>query len=75
MIRTIIIEDETPAFNHLLNIINTHFAEQINIIGTADSVKDGIELIEKNNPELVFLDIQINGGTGFDLLDYFNKNT
>ncbi len=75
MIKAIIIEDEIHAFNHLNNIIYTHFAEQIKIIGTADSVKGGIELIEENNPELVFLDIQINGGTGFDVLDYFGKNT
>lgn len=74
MIRTIIIEDEIPAYNHLLSVINSNFSDQIKIIGTADSVKNGIELIEKNNPELVFLDIQINGGTGFDILDYFKEN-
>ncbi|MDP2088946.1 MAG: LytTR family DNA-binding domain-containing protein [Flavobacteriaceae bacterium] len=75
MIHAIIIEDEIHAFNHLSNIINAHYSDQIKIIGTADSVKSGIELIELNNPELVFLDIQINGGTGFDILDYFSQNT
>lgn len=75
MIQAIIIEDEIHAFQHLQNIIIDNFSDQINIIGSADSVKSGIELIEAINPELVFLDIQINGGTGFDILDYFNKET
>ncbi|MDP3353571.1 MAG: LytTR family DNA-binding domain-containing protein [Flavobacteriaceae bacterium] len=75
MVQAIIIEDEIHAFNHLNNIIINNYSDQIKIIGTADSVKSGIELIETNKPELVFLDIQINGGTGFDILDYFNKET
>lgn len=75
MVQAIIIEDEIHAFNHLHNIIIKNYSNQINIIGTADSVKSGIELIETKKPELVFLDIQINGGTGFDILDYFNKET
>ena len=75
MVQAIIIEDEIHAFDHLNNIIINNYSEQINVIGTADSVKSGIELIELNNPELVFLDIQINGGTGFDILNHFNKET
>jgi two-component system LytT family response regulator len=71
MVQAIIIEDEIHAFTHLNNIIINNYSDQIKVIGTADSVKTGIELIKNNNPELVFLDIQINGGTGFDILDYF----
>lgn len=73
MIKAIIIEDEIHAFNHLHNIITSNYTDKIKVIGSADSVKSGIELIEINKPELVFLDIQINGGTGFDILDYFGQ--
>lgn len=75
MVRAIIIEDEIHAFNHLYNIITTNYNDIIKVIGTAESVKSGIELIELNKPELVFLDIQINGGTGFDILDYFKEKS
>lgn len=75
MVQAVIIEDEIHAFDHLNNIIVNNYSDKINVIGTADSVKSGIELIEFNNPELVFLDIQINGGTGFDILNHFNEKT
>ena len=63
MVKALIIEDEIHAFNHLYNVITSNYNDTIQIIGTADSVKTGIELIKINSPELVFLDIQINGGT------------
>jgi len=75
MVQAVIIEDEIHAFDHLNNIIINNYYNQIKVIGTADSVKSGIELIELNNPELVFLDIQINGGTGFDILNHFNEKS
>lgn len=75
MVQAVIIEDEIHAFNHLNKIICAQFSNQIKIVGTADSVKSGIHLIEESKPELVFMDIQINGGTGFDILDHFKENT
>lgn len=48
--------------------------DNIEILGEAGSVKDGIRLIEDSDPDLVLLDIRLPDGTGFDLLDKL-KNT
>jgi len=45
------------------------FLDNIEILGEAGSVADGVRLIESTDPELVLLDISMSDGTGFDLLD------
>ncbi len=49
------------------------FFENIEILGEAGSVKDGLRLIEDSEPDLVLLDIRLPDGTGFDLLDNLPK--
>lgn len=66
-IRTIIIDDERLARNELKKLLQ-EFSE-IEIIDEAANVQEGIEKIERHNPELIFLDIQMPGKTGFDLLE------
>ncbi|NOQ27020.1 MAG: response regulator [Bacteroidales bacterium] len=65
--RTAIIDDETKSRQTLLNFTKKYAPELI-IIGEADCVEKGILLIETEKPDLVFLDIQMPDGTGFDLL-------
>ncbi len=66
--KAIIIEDEERSRQVLQNLVQTYCPE-LDVLGTADSVASGIEAIQKHQPDLVFLDVQINGGTGFDVLD------
>ncbi len=47
---------------------------EIAIIGEADSVKTGIEAIEKLQPQVIFLDIHLTDGTGFDILEQVSGN-
>ena len=68
-IKAIIVEDETAAQNHLKKLLATNFNEKIEVIGMATSVKKGIQLINSLSPQLVFLDIQLDDGEGFDILD------
>lgn len=68
MHKAIIIDDEPKAQNSLRLIIN-EYCNDIEVIDTADGVKSGIELINKIEPEIVFLDIDMKDGTGFDLLE------
>ena len=49
------------------------FDSNIDIIGEASGVEAGINLIISQNPDVVFLDIQMNDGTGFDLLNRLEK--
>ena len=66
--KAIIIEDENQAIVALKSELSIHCPD-ITIIGTATSIKRALKLIEKESPELVFLDIQLKDGTGFDFLD------
>jgi two-component system LytT family response regulator len=65
--RTIIIDDEKSARDTIRAMLNM-FQSDINIIGEADSVATGKEVIETQKPDLVFLDIRMKDGTGFDML-------
>ncbi|MBS1580269.1 MAG: response regulator [Bacteroidetes bacterium] len=70
-IRAIIIDDERLARNELKKLLQEH--ADIEIVEEAANVDEGIEKIETYNPELIFLDIQMPGKTGFDLLAEVEK--
>lgn len=67
MITTIIIDDERPARELLEKIISRYLSNQLLVIGSFASVKDAKDAILVKKPQLVFLDIQMGDGSGFDL--------
>ncbi len=67
MLRVIIIDDEQKARETVTNIIKL-YGTDITIVAEAEDVKSGIEAIEKHEPDVVLLDVQMPDGTGFDLL-------
>lgn len=70
-VRTIIIDDERLARNELKKLLQD-FGE-IEIIDEASNVQEGLEKIEQHSPDLIFLDIQMPGKTGFDLLEELER--
>ena len=70
-IKAIIIDDERLARNELKKLLQEH--GDIEVIEEAANVDEGIEKIESFNPDLIFLDIQMPGKTGFDLLAEVEK--
>lgn len=72
MIRSIIIEDELLAISALKQELVLHCPE-IKVVDTAQNIIDGIKVIEANQPDLVFLDIQLSDGLGFEVLQHFYK--
>ena len=72
MIRAVIIDDEEEGRNTVYNIL-TQYCNFVSVIGQADGVVKGRDLILTKQPELVFLDIQMADGTGFDLLEQLPK--
>ena len=68
--KTLIVDDETNARSVLRSLIG-RFCPYLDVCGEADSVLNGIESIQRLRPALVFLDIDLHPGTGFDLLDAF----
>lgn len=72
MKKAIIIDDENRTRDLITKMINS-FGLDIEAISAADSVESGIKAIEEHKPDLVFLDIQMPDGTGFDLLKSIDK--
>lgn len=70
-IKAIIIDDERLARNELKKLLLNH--AEIEVIDEAANVDEGIEKIELLQPELIFLDIQMPGKNGFDLLAEVEK--
>lgn len=68
MIRAIIIDDEQESRNTVFNILKG-FCPNVEVAGQAANVKEGLQLIAGEKPDVVFLDIQMPDGTGFDLLE------
>ena len=65
--KTIIIDDNQKATNFLKELIQ-HYCPNLKLLGSASNIQEGKTLIEQVMPELVFLDIEMPNGTGFDLL-------
>lgn len=65
--KALIIEDEPLARRELKLLLEAH--PEIVVVGEAVSPKEGLRLIEELQPELLFLDVHLRGGTGFDLLE------
>ncbi|HKB43008.1 MAG TPA: response regulator, partial [Chitinophagaceae bacterium] len=68
MINAVIIDDETRNIKLMKNILSK-FCPQVHLIGDANNGQTGQELIRQKKPELVFLDIEMPYGNGFDLLN------
>lgn len=68
MIRAVIIDDEQSSRDTIFNILQ-NYCDHVEVVGQAQNVAEGLALIGKTNPDVVFLDIRMPDGTGFDLLE------
>ncbi|MFC2119012.1 LytR/AlgR family response regulator transcription factor [Bacteroidota bacterium] len=71
-LRAVIIDDESKAISNLSKII-IDFCNEVDVVGTASGVSDGINIIKQLDPDLIFLDIQMPDGSGFDILERLDK--
>jgi two-component system LytT family response regulator len=67
---TIIVDDEQPSREALLQCIND-FCPEITVVAECNSLKTAFHAIKEHHPDLVFLDIEMPKGSGFDLLNMF----
>ncbi|SEM83630.1 two component transcriptional regulator, LytTR family [Mucilaginibacter gossypiicola] len=74
MIRTILVDDEVSNIENLHLLLSRH-CPQVQVIGTALNNAAAVQLIEQYQPNLVFLDIQLNGETGLQLLSMVNSRS
>jgi len=71
--KCLIIDDE-PKSRKVLHSLCKEYCPELEMVGTAASVNEGIEKIETLKPQLVFLDIHMPVKSGFALLDHYKDN-
>ena len=69
-LKTVIVDDEQDAVDFIDSIIGEYCAS-LEVVGKANNVIQGVAAINDKKPDLVFLDVEMPNGTGFDLLAQF----
>jgi two-component system LytT family response regulator len=70
ILKAIIVDDEAPS-RKALQIALTDYCPSVQVIYVAETPEKGIEAIKNYKPDIVFLDVQMPGMSGFDLLSHF----
>ena len=70
--KTVIVDDERLARKEMRRLLAEF--DEIAIVGEAENLTEAIDLIQKEKPHIVFLDIQLSGENGFDLLEKIEQN-
>lgn len=71
-IKSIIIDDE-PKARVLLNAIVEQYCPKVSVEALCNDLPSGIKAIKKYKPDLIFLDIEMPGHSGLELLDFFDE--
>lgn len=71
MMRGIIVDDEQHCTDRIARLLASHCAGRITLLPAVSDVDAAFEAIERDKPDVVFLDVQIGKQTGFDLLHRF----
>lgn len=69
----IIIDDESKARSLLRNML-ADITEDVRVLAECDDLPSGVKAIKKFKPEIVFLDIEMPGHSGLEILDYFEED-
>lgn len=70
--KSIIIDDEPLVRHDLREMLSVH--RDVEIIGEAETIDTAIELLSRTEPDMVFLDIQLRGGSGFDVVPHVHPS-
>jgi len=70
--KTVLIDNEQNIREGLKELLSM-FCPNVEILGEAEGVESGFDLINEIKPELIFLDVEMDDGTGMDLLSKFDK--
>ena len=71
-LKTIIVEDEQTSREILKNYL-TKYCPKVTVVGEASNIDEAMILIRNNELDLIFLDVEMPYGSGFDLLDKFDE--
>ena len=70
--KALLIDDEKRARVNL-QLLLEEYCPQITIVAEVENLAEGVKAIRKHQPDLVFLDIEMPGHSGLELLDFFNE--
>ena len=73
-LKTIIVDDEADAVNFIDSIIR-EYCPKLEVVGKGHSAREGSKLVIEKTPDIVFLDVEMPQGSGFDLLANFPEKT
>ena len=69
MIEAVIVDDEEENIKFVTRLLKMH-CSSISVLGSAKTKKEAVDVINKTNPNLIFMDVDLDGGhTGFDVLE------
>jgi len=68
MFKTLIVDDESAAVK-AMELIVSNYCPQLQVCGSAGTVADAVKMIRNEQPEIVFMDVELPGGTGFNILE------
>ena len=71
--KAIIIDDESYARKLLMNLLK-EYCPEVEILGDSEDLPNGVKQIRKLKPDIVFIDIEMPGHSGLELLDFFNED-
>jgi two-component system, LytTR family, response regulator len=74
MLKALIVDDEAASRESLLSKLRL-FTPEVEVIGQAESVSEALEMIQQNTPDVLFLDVNLSGETGFELLEKLEATT
>lgn len=66
LLRVLVVDDEAPARRKLLRLLRDE--SKVEVVGESDNAEAAIAAIEKQRPDLVFVDVQMPGADGFDVV-------
>ena len=69
--RALIVDDERLARKELMKLLEDH--PMIEVVGEAQNADEAVQMVNDLNPDLLFLDIQMPGKTGFQLLEMLDS--
>lgn len=70
--KVVLIDDERPMRDNMKALLHKHVTEA-KVIGEAEGVVEGLELLSSIRPDVLFLDVEMKDGTGFDLISRYGK--
>ena len=72
MIKAVIIDDEAKA-RRIMEALLKEYCPDVEVVAIAEDVPSGVIAINQHKPDVLFLDVEMPGYTGFQLLDFFRE--